>query len=184
MTTINARQPEFPPLRNTQRGDEPRRKNRYIHWRLAIVIARRPPKGPPLESLSRRHNDRNENIAQRQPKTYSQDSKRSQTPQDHRRQQRTNTAHLVRSQNSERDPDNRRRNILLEGGGALNWSMLISGLVDDVSVTITPRILGGEKAVTLVEGKGTPLVKNGVKLKLLNTTKYGPDLVVRYKVLS
>src|SRR5882762_8801312 len=76
------------------------------------------------------------------------------------------------------------RKILLEGGGALNWSMLISGLVDDVSVTITPRILGGEKAVTLVEGKGTPLVKDGVKLKLLNAVKYGPDLVVRYKVLS
>ncbi len=76
------------------------------------------------------------------------------------------------------------RKILLEGGGALNWSMLSSGLVDEVSVAITPRILGGEKAVTLVEGKGTPLVKDGVKLKLLNAVKYGPDLVVRYKVLS
>ena len=76
------------------------------------------------------------------------------------------------------------RKILLEGGGALNWSMLSSGLVDEISVAITPRILGGEKAVTLVEGKGIPLVKDGVKLKLLNTAKYGPDLVVRYKVLS
>jgi 2,5-diamino-6-(ribosylamino)-4(3H)-pyrimidinone 5'-phosphate reductase len=76
------------------------------------------------------------------------------------------------------------RKILLEGGGALNWSMLSSGLVDEVSVAITPRILGGEKAVTLVEGKGTPLVMDGVKLKLVNTAKYGPDLVVRYKVLS
>jgi len=76
------------------------------------------------------------------------------------------------------------RKILLEGGGALNWSMLSSGLVDEISVAIAPRILGGEKAVTLVEGKGIPLVKDGVKLKLLNTTKYGPDLVVRYKVLS
>ena len=76
------------------------------------------------------------------------------------------------------------RKILLEGGGALNWSMLSSGLVDEVSVAITPRILGGEKAVTLVEGKGRGLVRDGVNLKLLNTTKYGPDLVVRYKVLS
>jgi len=76
------------------------------------------------------------------------------------------------------------RKILLEGGGALNWSMLSSGLVDDVSVAITPRILGGERAVTLVEGKGTPVVRDGVKLKLLNTARYGPDLVVRYKVLS
>jgi 2,5-diamino-6-(ribosylamino)-4(3H)-pyrimidinone 5'-phosphate reductase len=74
--------------------------------------------------------------------------------------------------------------ILLEGGGALNWSMLKSGLVDEVSVAITPRILGGEKAVSLVEGKGSPLVRNGVNLKLISTAKYGPDLVVRYKVLS
>jgi 2,5-diamino-6-(ribosylamino)-4(3H)-pyrimidinone 5'-phosphate reductase len=76
------------------------------------------------------------------------------------------------------------RKILLEGGGALNWSMLSNGLVDEVSVAITPRILGGEKAVSLVEGKGSPLVKDGVRLMLLNTAKYGPDLVVRYKVLS
>jgi len=75
------------------------------------------------------------------------------------------------------------RKILLEGGGALNWSMLSSGHVDEVSVAITPRILGGEKAVTLVRGRGSPFVRDGVKLKLLNTAKYGLDLVVRYKVL-
>jgi len=74
------------------------------------------------------------------------------------------------------------RKILLEGGGALNWSMLSGGLVDEVSVAITPRILGGEKAVSLVEGKGVALVKDAVKLTLLRTSKYGPDLVVHYKV--
>jgi len=74
------------------------------------------------------------------------------------------------------------RKILLEGGGALNWSMLSSGLVDEVSVAITPRILGGEKAVSLVEGKGVALVKDAMKLRLLRTAKYGPDLVVHYKV--
>jgi len=73
------------------------------------------------------------------------------------------------------------RKILLEGGGALNWSMLGSGLVDEISVAITPRILGGEKAVSLVEGKGVTLVKDAVKIKLLRTAKYGPDLVVHYK---
>ena len=76
------------------------------------------------------------------------------------------------------------RRILLEGGGILNWNMLADRLVDEISVAITPRILGGATAVSLVEGKGIPLVKHGVKLKLLNTAKYGPDLVVRYKVLS
>jgi 2,5-diamino-6-(ribosylamino)-4(3H)-pyrimidinone 5'-phosphate reductase len=75
------------------------------------------------------------------------------------------------------------RKILLEGGGTLNWSMLSNGLVDEVWVAITPRILGGADAVSLVEGKGSALVKDGVKLKLINTSRYGPDLVARYKVL-
>ena len=39
------------------------------------------------------------------------------------------------------------RKILLEGGGALNWSMLSGGLVDEVSVAITPRILDRKSVV-------------------------------------
>src|SRR6266487_1218821 len=46
------------------------------------------------------------------------------------------------------------RRILLEGGGTLNWSMLSNHLVDEISVAITPRILGGSSATTLVERKG------------------------------
>lgn len=74
------------------------------------------------------------------------------------------------------------RRILLEGGGALNWSMLSSGLVDEISVAIIPKIVGGEKAVNLVMGRGFAFVEDSVKLKLLGTAWYGPDLVVRYKV--
>ena len=76
------------------------------------------------------------------------------------------------------------RKVLLEGGGTLNWSMLSNGLVDEISVAITPRILGGANAVSLVEGEGVAMVKDGVKLNLLSTTKCGADLVVRYKVLN
>lgn len=76
------------------------------------------------------------------------------------------------------------RRLLLEGGGTLNWSMLSNGLVDEISVAITPRILGGEHAVSLVGGRGVPMVDEAVKLKLVSTSRYGPDLVVRYKVLS
>jgi 2,5-diamino-6-(ribosylamino)-4(3H)-pyrimidinone 5'-phosphate reductase len=76
------------------------------------------------------------------------------------------------------------RRILLEGGGTLNWSMLSDQLVDEISVAITPRILGGSSATSLVEGKGTALVRDGVQLKLLSSARYGPDLMVRYKVLG
>ncbi len=76
------------------------------------------------------------------------------------------------------------RRILLEGGGTLNWSMLSNQLVDEISVAITPRILGGSSATTLVEGKGNTLIRDAIQLKLLSSARYGPDLVVRYKVLG
>jgi 2,5-diamino-6-(ribosylamino)-4(3H)-pyrimidinone 5'-phosphate reductase len=76
------------------------------------------------------------------------------------------------------------RRLLLEGGGTLNWNMLSNRLVDEISVAVTPRVLGGSEATSLVEGKGTALVRNGMQLKLLSHERYGPDLVVRYKVLD
>ncbi len=75
------------------------------------------------------------------------------------------------------------KKVLLEGGGSLNWSMLSQGLVDEISVAISPRILGGANAVTLVEGEGYGRVKDSIRLRLLEVKKYGSDLVVRYKAL-
>jgi 2,5-diamino-6-(ribosylamino)-4(3H)-pyrimidinone 5'-phosphate reductase len=76
------------------------------------------------------------------------------------------------------------RSLLLEGGGELNWNMLRNGLVDEISVAITPRILGGTRATSVVAGEGVALVKDGIRLKLIGTTRYGPDLVASYTVLN
>ena len=74
--------------------------------------------------------------------------------------------------------------ILLEGGGELNWSMLSEGLVDEMSVAITPRVLGGTRATSVIAGKGVAQVKDGIRLKATGTSRFGPDLVVKYKVLK
>ena len=76
------------------------------------------------------------------------------------------------------------RRLLLEGGGELNWSMLSQGLVDEISVAITPMILGGTHATSVVAGSGVARVRDGIRLKLIGTTRFGPDLVVKYKVLK
>ncbi len=76
------------------------------------------------------------------------------------------------------------RRILVEGGGALNWSMLSKGLVDEVSVAVSPRILGGRDAVSLVEGRGVMTTAAGFRLRLVSARRYGVDLVLRYKVLG
>lgn len=74
------------------------------------------------------------------------------------------------------------KKILLEGGPTLNWEMLRQGLVDEIRISIAPVIIGGERAKTLVEGEGIPLVKKGIKLKLADIKKVGEDLLLVYKV--
>jgi len=74
--------------------------------------------------------------------------------------------------------------VLLEGGGTLNWGMLSQKLVDQVSVSVSPRILGGEQAVTLVEGDGVLRIEDAIRLRLLGVKRYGDELVLNYRVLS
>jgi len=74
--------------------------------------------------------------------------------------------------------------VLLEGGGTLNWGMLSQKLVDQVSVSVTPRILGGEQAVTLVEGDGVLRIEDAIRLRLLGMNRYGDELVLNYRVLG
>ncbi len=75
------------------------------------------------------------------------------------------------------------RRILVEGGGTLNWSMLSEGLVDEVSVAVSPRFLGGEDAVSLVQGPGVMTTAEGIRLRLVSARRYGVDLVLRYRIV-
>lgn len=58
------------------------------------------------------------------------------------------------------------KRILVEGGGELNWSVLKLGIVDELIITMSPRIVGGRSAVTLVEGEGYDRISGGIPLKL------------------
>lgn len=58
------------------------------------------------------------------------------------------------------------KRILVEGGGELNWSVLKLGIVDELIITMSPRIVGGRSAVTLVEGEGYDRISEGIPLKL------------------
>jgi 2,5-diamino-6-(ribosylamino)-4(3H)-pyrimidinone 5'-phosphate reductase len=72
--------------------------------------------------------------------------------------------------------------LLLEGGATLNWGMLEKGLVDEVRVAISPRIVGGRDALSLVEGAGFEMIAEGVNLKLLKHYTLGSDLILEYEV--
>ena len=48
------------------------------------------------------------------------------------------------------------RNLLLEGGGELNFSFLEADLIDEIYLTICPFVFGGRTAVTAFDGAGFP----------------------------
>ncbi|MFB0528172.1 MAG: bifunctional diaminohydroxyphosphoribosylaminopyrimidine deaminase/5-amino-6-(5-phosphoribosylamino)uracil reductase RibD [bacterium] len=67
--------------------------------------------------------------------------------------------------------------ILIEGGGKINASALEMGLVDKVLFFIAPKIVGGEDAITPVEGKGINRIGEAVKLKDTKIKKFGDDIL-------
>jgi 2,5-diamino-6-(ribosylamino)-4(3H)-pyrimidinone 5'-phosphate reductase len=73
--------------------------------------------------------------------------------------------------------------ILVEGGGEINWSLLHLGIVNELIITITPRIVGGRQATTLVEGDGYPKVSRGIKMQLKKALRQNNgELVLYYKL--
>ncbi|MBI5146159.1 MAG: 2,5-diamino-6-(ribosylamino)-4(3H)-pyrimidinone 5'-phosphate reductase [Thaumarchaeota archaeon] len=74
------------------------------------------------------------------------------------------------------------KSILLEGGGTLNWEFIHKGLVDELIVTITPYVIGGKDATTLVEGDGFSKIANSTKLKLQNIIRQKNEIVLHYYI--
>lgn len=75
------------------------------------------------------------------------------------------------------------KKIIVEGGGEINWSVLKLGLVNELVVTISPVVIGGRDAKTLVEGKGFTNISDGIKMKLSNKIiQNGNEIVLFYKL--
>src|ERR671915_248105 len=75
------------------------------------------------------------------------------------------------------------KKILVEGGGELNWSLLHLWLVDELTITIAPKIAGGRLATTLVEGDGFDEMAQSIRLQLKKIErKKGGELVLHYKI--
>ena len=79
----------------------------------------------------------------------------------------------------------RNRNIkllLLEGGGTLNFSMVQNKLIDEISLSIKPVLVGGTSSVSLIGGEGFEKIKDACQLELISAEKLGQNLLVRYIV--
>ena len=72
------------------------------------------------------------------------------------------------------------KTLLVEGGGTVNWEFIKLGLVDELIVTITPYLIGGQNAITLVEGEGFSHIHKSTKLKLKKICQLGNEIILHY----
>ncbi len=74
--------------------------------------------------------------------------------------------------------------VLVEGGGALNFSLLKAGLVQRVYSFVAPKIFGGAAAPSPVAGSGVLEVADAFSLSQLDARKIGSDVLIEYEVVG
>lgn len=70
--------------------------------------------------------------------------------------------------------------ILVEGGGTVNWEFIKNNIFDELIVTLSPYLIGGNDATSLVEGKGFSKILNSPNLKLKSVKRLKNHLVINY----
>lgn len=72
--------------------------------------------------------------------------------------------------------------VLIEGGAALNFSALQSGIVQKVQAYIAPKLFGGASAKSPVGGAGIAEVAQCVRLKNPSIQWFGDDILIESEV--
>ena len=72
--------------------------------------------------------------------------------------------------------------ILLEGGAALNWSALSSGIVNKAQIYIAPKLFGGNTAKTPIGGIGVESPDSAFRLKNTVISRLGDDFLIEGEV--
>jgi 2,5-diamino-6-(ribosylamino)-4(3H)-pyrimidinone 5'-phosphate reductase len=73
------------------------------------------------------------------------------------------------------------RHLLLEGGASTNFDFLDAGVVDELFLSFTPKLKGGEHLPTVVDGPGFP-GREYMPLELRSLYRDGDELYFRYRV--
>lgn len=68
--------------------------------------------------------------------------------------------------------------ILVEGGGELISSLIGRDLVDRMIIFIAPKVIGGRRAITSVEGSGVARVKDAFNFKIKNIRRFKKDIMI------
>lgn len=73
------------------------------------------------------------------------------------------------------------KRLLCEGGGELNDALCRAGLMDELHLTICPKIVGGRLASTIADGHGASRLRETLQLRLSAQRRIGDELFLIYK---
>lgn len=71
------------------------------------------------------------------------------------------------------------RSILCEGGPTLNAALLAEGLVDELFLSLAPKLIGGSHPLTAVAGQPLP---DPAEMRLVSVLHAGSSLFLRYRL--
>ena len=74
------------------------------------------------------------------------------------------------------------KRLLCEGGGELHDAIIRAGLLNELHLTISPRIFGGRNAPTLADGLGFSELADAAQLKLKSARRVGDEMFLVYAV--
>ena len=72
------------------------------------------------------------------------------------------------------------KTVLVEGGGTVNWEFIKNNIFNELIVTLSPYLIGGNDATSFVQGKGFAKIINSPKLKLKSIKRLKNYLVLNY----
>jgi len=73
------------------------------------------------------------------------------------------------------------KRLLCEGGGEVNDALFRAGVVDELHLTVCPRIFGGRTAPTIADGVGWRRLAQAAKLRLKSARREGDEMFFVYQ---
>jgi riboflavin-specific deaminase-like protein len=71
--------------------------------------------------------------------------------------------------------------LLCEGGGQLNSALFRAGLVDELHLTLCPKVFGGRQAPTIADGVGVERLADAASLQLKSMRRVRDELFLVYR---
>ncbi len=73
------------------------------------------------------------------------------------------------------------RTILVEGGGTVNWEFIKQNLFDELIITLSPFIIGGNDSISFVQGSGFDSISKSTNLQLKSVKRLKNHIVLNYQ---